>query len=1187
MLADRARRMCGSVVIATTLCLIAAASALAQTTSATVSGSVKDAQGGVLPGATATLLSGTQGTVQTATTDSLGTFLFPYVRPDTYTLRITLNSFQSAEQTGLVVNANDRIMAGTFTLAIGKIDETVAVVARSSDIQLTGGERGFTLQLTALQSVGVAGRSFFPLAVMVPGVVPVSAAPTDVSAFNVNGQRTNSNNVTIDGVANIDTGNNGANMVQTNIDAIAEFKVLTSSYQAEYGRAVGGQVQVVTKSGSQTFSGSAYWYGRRSQWDANTWLNIRDGTPKEKSSRNDQGYTFGGPVYIPGVFNTAKNKLFFFWNQEFQRRQDPVSEKRATVPTALEREGDFSQSVDASGNPYPYIRDYTTGLPCSAAVTSGCFKYQGVLGRIDPSRLYAPTLAALMLYPVPNVDGQKGYNYKSQLPSSQPLDQSLLRMDYQLSHAWRLSGRYMWHSNTSELPYGMGPSANVPIVAGIVAAPGYNWMVSTTGVLSSTAALEISVGSAHNAIDSYTTSESLTRTAAGMASLPTLFPTSVQDDLVPTFTYPGGRIGSPAALNTSLLAFTNFNTTYDVLGNVTKAIGPHTLKGGLYFQRSLKDQSTSNGFNGVISFGNDSSNPYDSSHPYANAALGIYQQFQQPSAYAIPTWRYSNVEWYLQDNWKLLGNLTLDYGVRFYYLTPQYDASQMASNWLPDEWNASKAVRLYQPAVVGGARVGYDVVTSTTVPSAFIGRVVPASGDPFNGALQAGQGISETLTDGSKFRVSPRAGLAYDITGRQRLVVRSGFAILYDRPQGNQVFSLINNPPGMQVQTLTWVLAKDVRTSTGYGPTIALSPSEYSWQVPTVYQWNAGLQMRLPFELTLDVAYVGSRSENLLQLRNLNAVPYGASYKPENQDPTRGKACSGCTAISPLPGGNALPTDFMRPYPGYGNIAMWEFGSYSNYNALQTTVSRRLAKGLMFGAYYTWSSAKGIGGTDFEYARSDGRDREANYGPVSFDRPHVFVANFVYRTPDVASGVLGVLANGWQLSGNYRWLHGAPYTAGFTIAGGTVSSVNLTGSSTDGARIALTGQPISKGWSSDPYNQFNVAAFTMPQVGSIGLESPRFTMYLPPTQTLDLSVSKSFPFGGKRRLELRLDAFNALNLVNYSGVNSTIFFKSLTDPTITNLPYDASGNLVNKFGVGTISAVGPPRQMQLMTRFTF
>jgi hypothetical protein len=137
------------------------------------------------------------------------------------------------------------------------------------------------------------------------------------------------------------------------------------------------------------------------------------------------------------VFNERKDKLFFFWNQEFQRRKDPVAERKVTVPTALERTGDFSQSVDASGNPYPYIRDYTLGLPCNGANTSGCFKYQGVLGRIDPSRLYAPTLAALNLFPLPNVEGETGYNYKSQAPSNQPIDQSLLRIEGKASRSFR------------------------------------------------------------------------------------------------------------------------------------------------------------------------------------------------------------------------------------------------------------------------------------------------------------------------------------------------------------------------------------------------------------------------------------------------------------------------------------------------------------------------------------------------------------------------------------------------------------------------------------------------------------------------------------------------------------------------------------------------------------------------------
>jgi hypothetical protein len=275
----------------------------------------------------------------------------------------------------------------------------------------------------------------------------------------------------------------------------------------------------------------------------------------------------------------------------------------------------------------------------------------------------------------------------------------------------------------------------------------------------------------------------------------------------------------------------------------------------------------------------------------------------------------------------------------------------------------------------------------------------------------------------------------------------------------------------------------------------------------------------------------------------------------------------------------------MRPYQGFGDIRLWEFEAYSDYKALQTTVTRRFEKGLMVSFNYTRSEAKGTLGGDWDYARIDGKDREANYGPLSFNRPHTFVAYFVYQTPKVASGPLGYLTNSWQLSGNYRWLYGTPANAGFSIPG--IGNVNLTGSGTEGARIALTGQEITSGWSSDPYKQFNVAAFTAPKTGSVGLETPRYTMYNPPINNLDLSVSKSVPFGERRRFEIRLDAFNALNKVQFSGVNRTINFASLTDLTITNQPYNSSGVLVNQNGVGTINGVRAPRQLQLMLKMYF
>ena len=290
----------------------------------------------------------------------------------------------------------------------------------------------------------------------------------------------------------------------------------------------------------------------------------------------------------------------------------------------------------------------------------------------------------------------------------------------------------------------------------------------------------------------------------------------------------------------------------------------------------MKPQSAFAYVNGQIYFDNSSSNPYDSSTRMRTPRSGSTTRSRRPPRSSSPNWVYTNIEWYLQDNWKTTDRLTLDYGVRFYYLTPQWDTSEKAANFRPENFSASQAVRLFQPAVVNGARVGYDAKTGQTVDAAFIGRVVPGSGDQFQGTFQGG-----TLTDGNKFKVSPRLGFAYDITGKQSLVARGGFGIFYDRVQGNMVFDMAMNPPAMRQPTLQWLLASQVTpgASTGFDPTVGLSPTEYAWSVPTVYQWNLGVQWKMPAAFVLDVSYVGSDSKNLLQGRQLNAVPYGTAYQ--------------------------------------------------------------------------------------------------------------------------------------------------------------------------------------------------------------------------------------------------------------------------------------------------------------------
>src|SRR3954451_6828430 len=410
------RRRPVSALLALVLTTLCPSVVDAQTTSATVSGAVQDAQAGFLPGVTVTMTSRTQGNVLTTVTDASGRFVFPIVRPDTYTLRAALEGFKALERTNVVVNANDKLSTGALMMQIGGVTEEVTVTSRVVELQSTSGERSFALESETLKNIANNGRALFNFATLVPGALSQNTGNTElgsVSGFTVNGQRPNSNNITIDGVSNIDTGDNGGNMATTNIDAVAEFKILTNAYQAEYGRAAGGQMQVVTKSGTQQFRGSGYWFGRRSDWDANTWLNNRGGLAKAETSRNDSGYTIGGPVHFPG-FNEEKKRLFFFWSQEYQRRSNPAGLHQTRVPTALERKGDFSQSVDSSGNPFPYIRDATTGLPCSASNTSGCFQDGGVLGRIPANRLYAPGINALNIFPTANYSGGSGLHFTNQ-----------------------------------------------------------------------------------------------------------------------------------------------------------------------------------------------------------------------------------------------------------------------------------------------------------------------------------------------------------------------------------------------------------------------------------------------------------------------------------------------------------------------------------------------------------------------------------------------------------------------------------------------------------------------------------------------------------------------------------------------------------------------------------------------------
>jgi hypothetical protein len=426
-------------------------SALAQVNTGTVLGTVKDGQGGILPGAVVTLISEARGTRSApATTNGSGEFVFANVSADTYTIEIALESFKTSQRSGIAVSPGARIDVGTLVLEIGGATETVVVKGETPRVQSNSGERSFSVTGAEVTNLPIATRNFADLINLTPGVVNGNRAGDSASTGG------GANNFMMDGVSTMEPGSNRL-MVAVNVESIAEVKILTSSYQAEYGRSSGLQVSAVTKSGTNQLRGSVYDVERNSDWYSNSRTNILNGDPKATLKQRDWGFSIGGPVGKPG----AGNKLFFFYAQEFQPRTAGNDVVRFRVPTALERQGDFSQTLDNNGALFPYIKDPLLSGTCSATSQAACFADGGVLGRIPANRLYETGLNILKLYPLPNIGPGQVYNFELRRPEQSLTSwQPVVRVDYQPLTSLRGTFKYAAWGQPAEPILGSIPGFN-------------------------------------------------------------------------------------------------------------------------------------------------------------------------------------------------------------------------------------------------------------------------------------------------------------------------------------------------------------------------------------------------------------------------------------------------------------------------------------------------------------------------------------------------------------------------------------------------------------------------------------------------------------------------------------------------------------------------------------------------------
>ena len=1172
------------------------ASVLAQGLTGQISGTVTDAGGGVMPGVTVTIKNVGTGLTRETITGGDGVFVFPDLLAGTFDVTVAMQGFKNYEQKGVVLNATERVALRAIALEVGGLTETVSVQAETVRVQTTSGERSATMTAAQIEDVGLRGRDFMGSLKVLPGVIDTSVrdAPGwgSVGNMTINGQA--SFNFSYDGVTNKDTGSNSGNYAAPALDSIAEVKVQASNFQAEYGRSSGATITVVTKSGSRDFRGSAAYYKRHEAFNANTWDRRRacDAAIAGGQTNNvncekapyrfdNTAWTLGGPVLIPGAsFNRNRDKLFFFFSQDLLPRNDPGTLQLSTMPTELERRGDFSQTFDSQGR-LRFIRDPLSTQPCNVNTGgAGCFA-----GNIIPAdRINRIGQQMLGLFPLPNAtdpSGSRQYNYTYQNELDKPRNDQVLRVDYNIRQDTTFYTRVQFGKEVNSRGYngflgagtGNGGNAGWPQF-GTSYEVGSVSMVSTLlHTFNSTMVGEVTIGrNWAEQLVSHTSQAELDRNdrRVVLSGLGQFFPSANPQYLVPQISY-GGTNALPNTRGVGVAdryPFNAKNIIWNYSANLSKVAGRHNLKAGVFFEHTARPAPRAAVFNGNYNFDGNASNPFDANLGFANALLGSINSYTESTAKPYAEGRFNQTEMFVQDNWRILPNLTLDYGSRFYYIGPTYVAGQDVSYWDDGTWTQPNAPLLFQPVCPGGAascsgavRQARNPLTGEILNNTYIDKLVPNSGNFYNGMVVT----KETAYEGKGLLPAPRVGFAWDVFGNGTTSVRGGWGIFFDRYQDDIILSLVEQPPLMDTRTTSFTTIPQLQNSQliqSPRSVFAFAPFE----VPTVYNWSIGVQRSLPWNLIADVAYVGNAGRNQPVTVQINDLPYGTQLQPQNADPTNG--------------GQPIAANYLRPYRGYGQVQVRDWRGYNDYHSIQVSLNRRFSQGFAFGVAYTGQHRQNLTLFDPFLNEADNRERNYNYSTNGGNqsRPHSLVINYNWEIPRMAEGtnaiIRGIL-DGWQVSGvtvlQNQQRNGFTYTFtgaptndlsgnGYARRVSLVCDPNLPRSERTFDRQFRTECVKPGGGPSDPYY--------MGTSTNDEYDPPGYINH-------DITLFKNFRMG-PRNLQFRVEMYNPFNTTQYQDVDTAATF-------------DYATGVMNDTNFGRVTGVRPStnRVIQLGVRFTF
>jgi len=1144
----------------------------AQTTSGSMSGTVVDESSQVVAAATVTILNESTGEERKGTTNEVGAFVFSALAPGPYTIKVEMLGFKPLEVKGRVVLANNRLAVGELKLEVGQLTESVSVSARGETVATTVTSHQAVLDIKQVSNLSIRGRDPISLLKILPGVqLLANDQETFGGSFStpvpsIQGGR--GQTVYVDGINGGDGGGGGNFSGATNLDAIAEVNVQMSAYTAEHGLKGGAQVNFITKHGGGQYRGTAYTYQRFTEFNATNFFNNRDGVAKPEYRYSTLGGNLGGPV------PKTKN-IFFFYSVDDTQLKDPNILRRFTMPTALERAGDFSQTRTTSGALIP-IRDPLTG----AAFPDN---------RIPANRANAQSLALLNLLPLPNATGS-GFNYIVQEPSiPHPRRQHLGRVDYRPTANDSFSMKYQTWYTKSVGNNVAGASARWGLVRQRYDFTADQAKIDYTRIINARTVLEVSAGMFYSTEDGPpeddTALKSIQRASyPALAGLPQFAALHNPLGLIPRVVFGGVQSTSQAAGEVTYDGrWPIYGADTAVAGtiNLTHTRGSHTFKAGLVREYERFGQARSGTFGGEFNFSNDTSNPNNTGFAFSNAFIGTVTQYNESMGRVGDNRRQNTWAWFVQDTWKLTRKLTMDIGVRMYKwdhpLQGGGEASAFTFERFDPAWGG-KAPVLFRPVLVGSARRAQNPLTGEILPEFFIGAMVPGTGytcgvltpsSPcaINGIviqtdgnyIDGDRGFIEPLP----IQFDPRLGLAYAVNSKT--VIRVSGGAFHDGTGG---FTGTGGPAYRFDKQIRYTDMNSFLSGTSATVPVGVSGVTREGQKRTVsYKYTVGMQRELGYHVVLDLAYVGDTTQNIAQDWNYNAVPAGARFLAQNRDLSRpDTATLGLQPNKPNPG--ALPDVFLRPIPGFGDINISSPVGKAWYDSLQMQLTRRFTGVFELAGSYTWAKGFATGINQNNPLPASAARSRSNI------QEHVVVASYMIDIPPGTNLVKWSPAkwvlDDWRISGISTFATGgqsnvtATFGDSFDFSGGGETCGNII--QTGNANLARGDRTVDR-W-------FDTSVFQRPSGrGDIGNNCYNAKVVLPGFTNHDISIFKDFPLKGNHRMQFRWEIYNLFNHSQWNEVD-------------TSAQFDAAGQQTD-VNFGKVTSARNERRMQMSFRYTF